>query len=416
MLTSTRLPWLSTVELLVRYAIKAPSAHNSQPWRFEVCGPSSVRVYADRSRQLPIGDADGRELVMSCGAAIENFVVAARAFGFDTSIAPLPDVGEPDCLAAMTLSPGEWPTDEESLLFDAIDMRRTARGALRGLPIDPTIVSALAASAAARNATFVTMNAPETRVRLGALIEAGDRRLFAHAPWRSELASWIRRPRGGDGISIGRAPAPLARVAVRTLDLGPRVARSDSALAQEAPLLAVIATAADSLVDWLAAGRALERVLLTAARYGLQAGFLNQPCQVADLRLQLQALILDLGHPQVVLRIGRPAEAARFAPRRDLSDVLVPATCWPLAAQRSRVRWCLAPGFDNLGFPSEAPEQAESGFGLTAVAISSAIRRKDGNCRSVDGARHHPTVRLLTPRRLPQRASSVAPRPADRRR
>jgi nitroreductase len=324
MLTSTRLPWLSTVELLVRYAIKAPSAHNSQPWRFDVCGASSVRVHADRSRQLPIGDADGRELVMSCGAAIENFVVAARAFGFDTAVAPLPDAGEPDCLAVLTLAPGEWPTDEESLLFDAIDVRRTARGPLRGLPIDPTTVSALAAAAASRNATFVTIDAAETRVRLGGLIEEGDRRLFANAPWRSELASWIRRPRGGDGISVGQAPATLARIAVRTLDLGPRMARSDGALAQEAPLLAVIATESDSVIDWLAAGRALERVLLTAARYGLQAGFLNQPCQVADLRLQLQALLSDIGHPQVVLRVGRPAEALRLSPRRDLTAVLVP--------------------------------------------------------------------------------------------
>jgi nitroreductase len=327
MLTSTRLPWLSTVELLVQYAIKAPSAHNSQPWRFEVCGASSVRVHGDRSRQLPIGDADGRELVMSCGAAIENFVVAARAFGFDTAVAPLPDTGEPDCLAALALSPGEWPTDEESLLFDAIDVRRNARGSLGGLPIDPEIVSALAASAACRNAMFVTMNAAPTRVRLRTLIEEGDRRLFANAPWRSELASWIHRPRVGDGISIGQAPAPLARLAVRTFDLGPRVARSDGALAQEAPLLAVITTGSDSTIDWLAAGRALERVLLTAARYGLQAGFLNQPCQVAELRQQLQALILDVGHPQVVLRLGRPAEAVRLSPRRDLSAVLVPATC-----------------------------------------------------------------------------------------
>jgi hypothetical protein len=325
MLTSTRLPWLSTVELLVRYAIKAPSAHNSQPWRFEVCGASSVRVYADRSRQLPIGDAHGRELVMSCGAAIENFVIAARAFGFDTAIAPLPDAGEPDCLAVMTLSPGEWPTDEESLLFDAIDVRHTTRGPFAGLPIDPPIVSALAASAACRNATFVTIDAAPTRVRLRTLIEEGDRRLFANAPWRSELASWIRRPRGGDGISLGQAPAPLARLAVRTFDLGPRVARADGALAQEAPLLAVIATASDSTMDWLAAGRALERVLLTAARYELQAGFLNQPCQVAELRLQLRALILDVGHPQVVVRLGRPAEALRLAPRRELSAVLVPA-------------------------------------------------------------------------------------------
>jgi nitroreductase len=325
--TSTNSLRLSTVEMLIGYAVKAPSSHNSQPWRFEVSGASTVRVYADRSRQLPIGDAAGRELIMSCGAAIENFVVAARAFGFDTEMTLWPDQREPDCLAAIALAPGEWPTDDESLLFDAIEVRRTVRGRFADLPIDASIVSAIAASAVCRSATLVTIDAAGTRAGCRALIEEGDRRLFGSPSWRRELASWIRAPRGGDGFSVGHVPTPMARTAVRSIDFGRRAARSDGLLAQEAPLLAVLATGGDSTSEWLAAGRALERVLLTAARYGLQAGFLNQPCQIPDLRELLRALVLGIGYPQVVLRLGRPAEDERPAPRRDLSAVLATAHC-----------------------------------------------------------------------------------------
>ena len=106
------------------------------------------------------------------------------------------------------------------------------------------------------------------------------------------------------------------------MDLGGRMGGADAALVEHAPVIAVVATAGDSRRDWLAAGRALDRVLLTAARHRLQAGFLNQPCQVPELRAQLRALILDIGHPQVILRIGRPVQMVRQTPRRSISAVL----------------------------------------------------------------------------------------------
>ena len=76
---------LSTLEILIGYAVRAPSAHNAQPWRFVIDRTSRILVYADRARQLPVGDAEGRELALSCGAALENLVVAARAFGFEVA-------------------------------------------------------------------------------------------------------------------------------------------------------------------------------------------------------------------------------------------------------------------------------------------------------------------------------------------
>ena len=55
------------LRFLLRYAILAPSRHNTQPWLFEIEG-DELRVYADRSRALPVADPDGRQQLMSCGA------------------------------------------------------------------------------------------------------------------------------------------------------------------------------------------------------------------------------------------------------------------------------------------------------------------------------------------------------------
>jgi nitroreductase len=47
----------------VKYAVLAPSSHNTQPWLFRVA-PGDSELYADRSRGLPVVDPRDRELVM----------------------------------------------------------------------------------------------------------------------------------------------------------------------------------------------------------------------------------------------------------------------------------------------------------------------------------------------------------------
>jgi hypothetical protein len=250
-------------------------------------------------------------------------VVAARTFGFEADVALLPETDRADLLATVTLAPADWPTDEEGLLFDAIETRQTVREPFEPEPVDESVVAALAAAAVSRSATFIAVQASTVRTMLAALVAEGDRRLFADPAWRRELASWIRGSWPvGDGMRLGSAPASLTRMTVRAIDLGDRVARVDAPLVEQAPLLGIIATVGDGIRDWLVAGRALERVLLTAARHDLQAGFLNQACQIADLREQVRALILDVGQPQVVVRVGRPRRVAKATPRRDLFAVL----------------------------------------------------------------------------------------------
>lgn len=67
---------------LVRYAILAPSTHNTLPWSFRIVG-NGIDVFADRSRWLRVADPDQRELLLSVGCALENLVIAAEHFGFD---------------------------------------------------------------------------------------------------------------------------------------------------------------------------------------------------------------------------------------------------------------------------------------------------------------------------------------------
>ena len=73
------------LEHLIMMATRAPSVHNSQPWRFTATA-EGVRIGRDHSRQLDVIDPTGRELLLSCGAALHHLTVAARALGITADV------------------------------------------------------------------------------------------------------------------------------------------------------------------------------------------------------------------------------------------------------------------------------------------------------------------------------------------
>jgi nitroreductase len=328
---------LTTLETLLSYAVLAPSSHNTQPWRFRVEEPSRIRLYADRTRALAVNDPRDRELTMSCGAALETLVLAAREFGFEVDVRVCPDPAEPDCLACLTLTGERWPTDAEASRFVAIRDRQTQRGAFAARAVDPSLVDEIAQAAATEPGVWLVTIPMAWRHRIAALVARGDRQHFGNPQWRAELASWLRPHGTGDGLRLPAVPAWIARPVIRSLDAGRTVGARDAALAEAAPLVAVLGTSGDDPASWVAAGRALQRVLLTAAFHGVQAGFVNQPCQIAALRRQLGHLVGRDGWPQALVRFGHPVRRHRASPRRPLDAVLVdcPGDSWsPLAITR----------------------------------------------------------------------------------
>lgn len=139
------------------------------------------------------------------------------------------------------------------------------------------------------------------------------------------MRTWQLRPRdAGDGLTVPLLALPFARLTLRHLDLGRRLGAKDRRLAETAPLLAVLATDDDDLGARLAAGQALQRVLLTACSQGLAASHLNQPIQVAALRSRLRQSIGEAhgSWPQILLRLGYSDNRPAAPPRRPVADVI----------------------------------------------------------------------------------------------
>lgn len=309
------------LQALVQAATLAPSSHNTQPWLFRLEG-SVIELLADRTRALPVNDPADRELTISCGCALFNLRVAAAAAGLHAKVEAWPDTADTDLLARVQLSPtGAAPAD--AALHASMSERRTYRERFAATAVDPMALRSLVDAVHSEAAALAVLDTAEQRLGAAALVAEGDAMLWANPSWRRELAAWMHPRRRGDGLTLPALAIPVAQTVVRTFDMGHGVAAKDRQLADESPVLAVLFTASDRPSDWLAAGQALQRLLLVGVQLGLQASYLNQPVQVAALRPKLQQLTGRPGYAQLLLRIGAPTRTLPAAPRRPLADMLV---------------------------------------------------------------------------------------------
>lgn len=321
--------------MAVEHALRAPSVHNTQPWRWRI-HPEAVELHADWNRHLPATDPDRRDLILSCGAALHHLQVACAARGLAVEVDRLPDPEDLGHLATVVIRPGpEDPAD--AALFPAIHSRRTDRRRMSHRPVPAGYLQTLAEQAHRAGALLVPVASGPMRQRLtAALTEAAHRQEFTPG-YTAELQLWTRRYAGGrDGVSAGSValppvgltgPSPLRRFPCAQLNQPRQLAGHGPA--DDAAELLVIATAGDDPIDWLRAGEATSAVLLAATWRRLATTPLSQAVEVEMSRRELQQQVLHAPeHPQLIVRVGWPASGAAelpVTPRRDLSSVLLPA-------------------------------------------------------------------------------------------
>ena len=305
-------------EFLLRYAVLAPSSHNTQPWTFRIVD-EGVEIVPDLTRRLPIADPADRELMISIGTAITNLRVAAAHFGLESTVL-YEDEG-----AMIALRETCNPDESLHALFPAITQRHTHRTEFEKRPIDPDILHHICSIVDESEVTrFI---APTERARTAELVEEADRRLLADDRWRAELAEWVHPNESTDvdgltGDAFG-LPGPLSAFApwlVRNFDLGDARGKHDRMLAENAAGLIVV-TGDDDPPALMRAGETLERLLLVLTSLGVQYAFLNQPVQISDLRRELWRIIRTPRPPQLLLRIGYAPRMKLPMPRRPVTAV-----------------------------------------------------------------------------------------------
>ncbi|MEP7021328.1 MAG: hypothetical protein ABI808_11795 [Pseudonocardiales bacterium] len=307
-------------------ATRAPSVHNTQPWRF-VLSAGSLEIHADRSRWLRVLDPRGRQLTLSCGCALFNARASLAASGFGADVERFPDPARPDVMARILVS-DHIANDERSLadLDAVIDERHTNRRRFFDDVVPEDVIEALVDAANQEGAEAFPIKRQEHRLAAARLSQLADQIENSDPAYRAELRAWTTDdPRRPDGVPASAVPHVDAGsgddLPIRDFDthgMGWLPTETHSSLNQ---CLLLLGALDESPMAWLRTGEALERVLLEIARRGYAASPLTQVVEVARTN---EALRLDLRlvmHPHVLLRVGR-APAAAATRRQRLVDVL----------------------------------------------------------------------------------------------
>jgi hypothetical protein len=355
----------SKLKFFLKYAILAPSVHNTQPWIFSLTSDNSIELYADRSRTLHVLDPRCRELAISCGAALGYLLITIRHFGYKykTELLPLTTGerrGNKDLLARINVyenSNNEVNSsntrrdeieihplheDDNNRLFEAIVRRRTNRFKFEERTL-PDILLAGFYYIAHKYPHYqyrsrvkegdpiwlhiaeetYEKNALAELVARGGLLQLSDRR------FRGELASWVNLNRshrrdGIPGYALERSHSlRLGPFAIRRFSISKKQAKENRESAMRSSALLVLGSYSDGSLDWIITGMSLANILLLARSEDIWCSFLNQPIQIPELRDNvIHTIGKEKAFPQVLLRIGYYGRDIRPTPRRDLEEVI----------------------------------------------------------------------------------------------
>jgi nitroreductase len=322
-------PTRSEVERAVSFGVRAPSIHNTQPWRW-VCRSGVLELSADRSRQLPALDPDGRSVLLSCGAAVELARLGFAAAGWRTEVDRLPDPGDPDLLAR--IRPVARAAVDASLVAraEAAERRHTERRPFLAEPVPEDAVRFLLAVAGDAGIYAYAVERGDEKLDLAVVFSWADGVELSDPAYRAELAHWTRAGSAPDGVPAAAVPhvsagAPRhADVTLRDFEAGITGGQDLAEAVDERPVYLVVFSTADDRAARLRAGEAYARISVEAERLGLASSAMTQAVDLPAVRERFRMLMNWPDHPQMVLRVGYPQAGPAPAPtgRRPLTDVL----------------------------------------------------------------------------------------------
>ena len=193
-------------DYLIATAARAPSVHNTQPWRFRV-EQSAIELYSDPRRRLRL-DPKSREKLISCGAALFGLRLAVRSLGYQPVVELLPDQARPRLLARVTVGAAEPMTAREHEMLKALPHRHTHRGGFAPDPLPAGLLAGLQHDVLAERARLDIVDPGLAYQRLAEIVGMAGSRLDRDPRVRGELLHWTRH--AGSSARDGVPPHAFA--------------------------------------------------------------------------------------------------------------------------------------------------------------------------------------------------------------
>lgn len=321
--SSQRIP-TTILDRVLELAMRAPSVHNTQPWRWRTTA-GTLELRSDQRRRLMATDPRGRDLAISCGAALHTVGVAAAAEGWASDVQRLPDPTDDGLLARVTFR-RRPPDDDDIARARVVQHRRTDRRQVTSWPVPPERVDRLRRTAARLGVFVVPLDTPEQTNRLEKLRRRAAQVQGRDSRYHDEMLSWSRddAPVGvPDASRPRRAGAQSSAEPDRFIAGNLADPQADSAPAQ--PLWLLLSTSSDDLLCWLRTGEALQAIWLWCAAEGMSLRPHSQAIEVEEVRRRMEAELLDgTTCPQLLVSVGwapLASDPVAPTPRLGVDDV-----------------------------------------------------------------------------------------------
>jgi nitroreductase len=314
-----------TLKGAVQLACRAPSVHNSQPWRW-VAEDEALRLFVDRDRTVPGTDRSGREAIISCGAALDHLRVAMLAAGWRAQIDRFPNPNDPDHLATIQFSSVEHVTRAQRDRANAILQRRTDRLPM-GRPTYWSLFEPVLRSTIDESPVTLDVVSDDERPRLVEASQLTEALRRDDESYHAELEWWTSPFVSTQGVppSALLSEKESGRVDVaREFPVRSHEDRRPEVAVDWSKIL-VLSTPEDNRADVLRCGEVLSTVLLECTMAFLATCTLTHLIELDESRDIVRGLLKNGGQPQVLIRagIGPPMEAVPPpTPRRPPDDVL----------------------------------------------------------------------------------------------
>lgn len=318
-------------EELIQSAIKAPSGHNTQPWKFRVEG-NAIIIYPDYERKLPVVDADNHALFISLGCALENLVIAAQYFGFKTNTTYYTEqTANESIVVQLTPSSAE---KGNGVLFNFIDTRQATRNKYNGEAIPEMDIQKLKIVSKQEDVQTILLTAEKDIKPIIGLVKEGNSLQFSNPSFIAELIKWIRfnkktAIKQGDGLygavtGSPSVPTWFGKLFMKLSTNPEKEANKWVGLMNSSSALMIFTAERNDKKAWINVGRSFERTMLTATSLNINHAHANMPCEELEVRQKLIEL-LSLKHgeqPLLLIRLGY-SEKMPYSFRRPLKDVVL---------------------------------------------------------------------------------------------
>jgi hypothetical protein len=316
---------MEVVKRAVQLACRAPSVHNSQPWRWVAEG-AGLHLFVDRCRWVHSADRSGREAIISCGAVLDHLRIAMVAAGWQAHIERFPNPNNRDHLASLEFSPLEFVTDAQRKRTEAILQRRTDRLPL-GRPTYWASFEPVLRSSVDESVAMLDVLSDDVRPQLVEASQLTEALRRDDASYHAELQWWTSPFALSEGVPPDALASDSEQQRVDVARDFPSRSHLDRRVdvAVDCSKVLVLSTAEDTRTDVLRCGEALSTVLLECTMAGMATCALTHLIELRDSRDIVRTLIGGRGEPQVLIRVGiaPPMEDLPAAtPRRPLDDVL----------------------------------------------------------------------------------------------